>query len=68
MNFVVHKQAGMCLSTVLKMFNYKGQHPLKHNKLLQFAVKFVGVCTPEKGNVCIIDSKCTSNDLFVITQ
>jgi hypothetical protein len=32
---------------------------MKHNGILQFAVMFVGVCTPEEGNVSISESKCT---------
>jgi hypothetical protein len=28
--------------------------------LLQFTVIFVGVCTPEEGNVSISESKCTN--------
>jgi hypothetical protein len=31
---------------------------MKHNDLLQFAVMFVGVCTPEECNVSIRESKC----------
>jgi hypothetical protein len=33
---------------------------MKYNDILQFAVIFIGVCTPEKGNVSISESKCTN--------